>query len=188
MVHFYSQGGGIGYENNLKLTATNGVQLGVNTGYNCDFGVSSTEVLLVNSDTIYNKTPTPGIINTNMENPDYNLFLGDGTTPPTADDYKLSGNLIGGLTQQNKGIFACGNDRLEIGGQVVNTNSTAVTVTEVAFGIYLSYSNSLQNGTYLITRDVISPVTIQPNGVKIFTVTIDYSALWDNLTTGVNAQ
>lgn len=123
-----------------------------------------------------------------MDNPTYHLFLGNGTTPPTADDYKLSGNLIGGLTQQNKSIFACSNDRLEIGGQVVNTNSTAVTVTEVAFGIYLGYSNFLQNGTYLITRDVISPVTIQPNDVKIFTVTIDYSALWDNLTTEVNTQ
>lgn len=105
------------------------------------------------------------------------LALGDGNTPPTVDDYKLSGNLITGLRTQTQNTTANNNS---ITFSIIVTNNTNNSVTVKELGLAGCYSSGDNYYTVLLTRDVLSdPVTLNTGDSKTFSVTIDLRSLTD---------
>lgn len=105
------------------------------------------------------------------------IAFGSGTTPPQKTDYKLENYITTGLTYS-------GNNTNETDGvvnwvqTVQNTSTAQITITEV--GLFSRYENSSSSSTFLLTRTVLdTPVVLQPNEVKTFTITIDYNKFVD---------
>lgn len=105
------------------------------------------------------------------------IAFGSGTTPPQKTDYKLENYITTGLTYS-------GNNTNQTDGivnwvqTVQNTSTAQITITEV--GLFSKYSNSDDYNTFLLTRTVLdTPVVLQPNEVKTFTITIDYNKFVD---------
>lgn len=103
------------------------------------------------------------------------IAFGSGTTPPQKTDNKLGNHITTGLTYSGK-------NTKEIDGvvnwvqTVQNTSTAQITITEV--GLFTNYSTG--HPTVLITRTVLdTPVVLQPNEVKTFTITIDYNKFVD---------
>ena len=109
---------------------------------------------------------------------DRGIVFGSGTTPPQKTDYKLENHIAGGLTYS-------GNSTNQAGGvanwvqTVQNTSTAQITITEV--GLFsTNYYASGQEKNILLTRTVLdTPVVLQPNEVKTFTITIDYNKFVD---------
>lgn len=105
------------------------------------------------------------------------IAFGSGTTPPQKTDYKLENHITTGLT------YSGANTNLTDGvanwvQTVQNTSTAQITITEV--GLFSKYSNSDDYITFLLTRTVLdTPVVLQPNEVKTFTITIDYNKFVD---------
>lgn len=106
------------------------------------------------------------------------IAFGSGTTPPQKTDYKLENYITTGLT------YSGNNTNLTDGvanwvQTVQNTSTAQITITEV--GLFSKNSRSGQNYTvFLLTRTVLdTPVVLQPNEVKTFTITIDYNKFVD---------
>ena len=104
------------------------------------------------------------------------IAFGSGTTPPQKTDYKLENYITTGLTYS-------GNNTNKTDGvanwvqTVQNTSTAQITITEV--GLFSKYGSSGFN-TFLLTRTVLdTPVVLQPNEVKTFTITIDYNKFVD---------
>lgn len=104
------------------------------------------------------------------------IAFGSGTTPPQKTDYKLENHITTGLTYS-------GNNTNKTDGvanwvqTVQNTSTAQITITEV--GLFSTYDESSCN-VYLLTRTVLdTPVVLQPNEVKTFTITIDYNKFVD---------
>lgn len=98
--------------------------------------------------------------------------------PPQKTDYKLENYITTGLT------YSGNNTNLTDGianwvQTVQNTSAAQITITEV--GLFSKYSRSGQDyQVYLLTRTVLdTPVVLQPNEVKTFTITIDYNKFVD---------
>lgn len=107
------------------------------------------------------------------------IAFGSGTTPPQKTDYKLENYITTGLTYS-------GNNTNQTDGvanwvqTVQNTSTAQITITEV--GLFSMHSKS--HNTYLLTRTVLdTPVVLQPNEVKTFTITIDYNKFVDGTIT-----
>lgn len=105
------------------------------------------------------------------------IVFGSGTTPPQKTDYKLENYITTGLTYS-------GNNTNETDGiakwvqTVQNTSTAQITITEV--GLFSKYDQSENCNTTLLTRTVLdTPVVLQPNEVKTFTITIDYNKFID---------
>lgn len=105
------------------------------------------------------------------------IAFGSGTTPPQKTDYKLENYITTGLTYS-------GNNTNKTDGvanwvqTVQNTSTAQITITEV--GLFSKYDNSDSFNTFLLTRTVLdTPVVLQPNEVKTFTITIDYNKFVD---------
>lgn len=105
------------------------------------------------------------------------IAFGSGTTPPQKTDYKLENHITTGLTYS-------GENTNQIDGicnwvqTVQNTSTAQITITEV--GLFSRYPGSGAVTTYLLTRTVLdTPVVLQPNEVKTFTITIDYNKFVD---------
>lgn len=106
------------------------------------------------------------------------IAFGSGTTPPQKTDYKLENHITTGLTYS-------GNNTNNADGvanwvqTVQNTSTAQITITEV--GLFSSnYYASGADKTLLLTRTVLdTPVVLQPNEVKTFTITIDYNKFVD---------
>lgn len=106
------------------------------------------------------------------------LVFGQGTTTPTLEDYRIENHINTGLTYTgNSSSFINGVASLT---QVVqNTSDTSITINEV--GIFCENYN-INVASLLITRTVLdTPVVLQPNDIKTFTVTIDYNKFVDNV-------
>lgn len=106
------------------------------------------------------------------------IAFGSGTTPPQKTDYKLKNYITTGLT------YSGNNTNLTNGiakwvQTVQNTSTAQITITEV--GLFSRYSNRGGDFTaFLLTRTVLdTPVVLQPNEVKTFTMTIDYNKFVD---------
>lgn len=99
------------------------------------------------------------------------VFFGDGSTPPTADDYILSGNFITTATASSAVTKSADETGVTITGTytITNTGTEDITIAEV--GLFESTNN---NGCrYMMERTVLdSPVTIEPGGVGQVTYTI----------------
>lgn len=99
------------------------------------------------------------------------IHLGTGTTPPTMDDYNLSGERISAsnitaiaTAKTNAEDTGCSN---EISITITNNSSEDITIGEIG---YVVYNNS---NYYLVERTVLDePVTIPVDGIGKVTYTI----------------
>lgn len=106
------------------------------------------------------------------------IAFGSGTTPPQKTDYKLENYITTGLTYSGNNTNIT--DGVAHWVQTVQNTSTAqITITEV--GLFSKNSNTGRDYTaFLLTRTVLdTPVVLQPNEVKTFTITIDYNKFAD---------
>lgn len=106
------------------------------------------------------------------------IAFGSGITPPQKTDYKLENYITTGLT------YSGNNTNLTDGianwvQTVQNTSTAQITITEVGLFSKNSYSGK-DYTVFLLTRTVLdTPVVLQPNEVKTFTITIDYNKFVD---------
>ena len=116
--------------------------------------------------------------NGNNSSADYNgnmvqlrLCLGSGTTPPTFNDYQIEAPLNMStlvLTAQSHSAL---NYKVTQTATIQNTGNTDFTFSEVLLAGY-------NNGVLIaLTRDVISPVTVEAGKSKTVTVVIDFAAM-----------
>lgn len=108
------------------------------------------------------------------------MVLGTGDTPPTVEDYKLSGELITSLTYQGQPTL---NDNNSLTYSILVTNNTEqpVTIKEVCLAIGTNIVSANNSGAAaLLTRDVLpNPVTLNVGDSKTFSITIDFRSLTD---------
>lgn len=103
------------------------------------------------------------------------IYLGTGNVTPTIDDYKLSGELVTGLTSQEKSTSAT-NNSITFSATATNNTDAPVTIKEIGLGGY--YDNPAC--VFLLTRDVLTtPVTLNTGDSKTFSITIDFRSLTD---------
>lgn len=105
-------------------------------------------------------------------NPYSGVIFGSGTTPPTIDDYKLSGQLIKTISASASYTFKTDGDGIyhECLYTITNTGSEEITIGEVAL---LAGVGSSLNQKILVERTVLeTPVTISAGGVGMVTYTI----------------
>lgn len=107
------------------------------------------------------------------------IAFGSGTTPPQKTDYKLENYITTGLTYS-------GNNTNQTDGvtnwvqTVQNTSTAQITITEVGLFSRCANSRGDELTPCLLTRTVLdTPVVLQPNEVKTFTITIDYNKFVD---------
>ena len=117
-------------------------------------------------------------INTAMGTPTsfyYTILFGDGDTPPTINDNKLSGNFLSyGLITSSSSVVSNGSDGFRFNAVIQNTyDSTNMTIKEIGLGIMTK--NSANSGIIvMLTRDVLdSPVILEPSATKGFEIFID---------------
>lgn len=104
------------------------------------------------------------------------IYLGTGNVTPTIDDYKLSGELVTGLTSQEKST-AANNNSITFSAIATNNTESPVTIKEIGLG---GYYNSSTPFVVLLTRDVLAtPVTLNTGDSKTFSITIDFRSLTD---------
>ena len=100
--------------------------------------------------------------------------LGTGTTPPTVDDYALSGELITGYTYMSSVSNEVHEDGQSITASytITNDNDHPITIGEV--GVIASFTkNSAAAEKALLERTVLdAPITIAAGGVGQLTYTI----------------
>lgn len=104
------------------------------------------------------------------------IYLGTGNVTPTIDDYKLSGELVTGLTSQAKSTTA-NNNSITFSAIATNNTESPVTIKEIGLGGYFTSSTRF---VVLLTRDVLAtPVTLNTGDSKTFSITIDLRSLTD---------
>ena len=103
------------------------------------------------------------------------VILGTGITPPTVDDYTMSGNPITNFTYS----YALAKDTDDNGATITalytitNTGSSAFTIGEIGLTASLGGSYSTMIYKALLERTVLdSPLTIEPGGVGQLTYVI----------------
>lgn len=101
------------------------------------------------------------------------IAFGSGTAAPKITDYKLESWISEGLTYTNN---SCEKGTIMILTQTVtNSSSDPITISEIVTAFTNTYASAC------ITRSVLqNPVTLQPNDIKTFTVTIDFNQFLDN--------
>lgn len=96
------------------------------------------------------------------------LWVGNGTTPPTVDDYNLESRITD-LHLVNKNVLINNNINnnymMLITATFENNTSSDITITELG-------AVTLNNYYILFDREVIEPIVIPANGSKTFTITI----------------
>lgn len=127
---------------------------------------------ICNSDTNYNSTST-SVAAWGFSGCE--IYLGTGNVTPTIDDYKLSGELITGLTSQEQGT-AANNNSITFSAIATNNTQSPVTIKEIGLGGYMASPAWV----FLLTRDVLAtPVTLNTGDSKRFSITIDFRSLTD---------
>lgn len=106
----------------------------------------------------------------------YGVFFGDGTTPPTEDDYKLSGNIlsagsasaVSSATSDENGVTSTATYT------ITNGLSTSFTIREVVLVGSVYYSSNSTSLAYVVFDRTLldTPVTIEPGAVGQVTYTI----------------
>ena len=113
-----------------------------------------------------------------MQTPTWYIFLGKGTTQPTPSNYNFETAIEGAsYTSSNASFYRTGT-KLIYSGVINNTGSSSFSFSEVALGNYYGSNSGSSNVTViLLTRDVISPVTVEAGKSKTVTVVIDFAAM-----------
>lgn len=112
---------------------------------------------------------------TNGANRVSGVIFGNGTTAPTVDDYKLSGDAVTGLSSSNVTYTTSsesvnGTKQLTVVYTISNTTGAAITIGEIGLlqyvGTAASSSGSSTYRSVLIERTVLEePVTIPAGGI-----------------------
>lgn len=124
------------------------------------------------SGTYYDSTKIPS---GNFNFQECKIYLGTGNVTPTIDDYKLSGELVTGLTSQGKSTTA-NNNSITFSAIATNNTESPVTIKEIGLGGYFNNPEC----AFLLTRDVLAtPVTLNTGDSKTFSITIDLRSLTD---------
>lgn len=124
------------------------------------------------SSTNYDSTSVPTV---NFAFSGCKIYLGTGNVTPTIDDYKLSGELVTGLTSQEQNTTAT-NNSITFSAIATNNTESPVTIKEIGLGGYVSNPACV----FLLTRDVLAtPVTLNTGDSKRFSITIDFRSLTD---------
>lgn len=106
----------------------------------------------------------------------YRIYLGTGNVTPTIGDYKLSGELITGLTSQEQSTTAT-NNSITFSATATNNTESPVTIKEIGLGGEYTGNSPF---VVLLTRDVLAtPVTLNVGDSKTFSITIDFRSLTD---------
>lgn len=125
------------------------------------------------SGTNYDSTSIP---TSNVNFSGCEIYLGTGNVTPTIGDYKLSGELITGLTSQRQSTTA-NNNSITFSAIATNNTDAPVTIKEIGLGGYFS---GVTPFVVLLTRDVLpTPVTLNVGDSKRFSITIDFRSLTD---------
>lgn len=131
--------------------------------YDCNICTSSTN---------YDGTSVPSV---NFAFAECEIYLGTGNVTPTIDDYKLSGELVTGLTSQEQSTTA-NNNSITFSAIATNNTESPVTIKEIGLGGYVNSPDCV----FLLTRDVLAtPVTLNTGDSKRFSITIDFRSLTD---------
>lgn len=105
------------------------------------------------------------------------IVLGTGTTPPTYSDFRIE-TPVESSGYSNNSYSISADCQQVLTQSYTNKSSEDITVTEL--GLFISDADSNENyAKVLLTRNVISPVTIKPNETKTFTIKIDYKKFSD---------
>ena len=132
--------------------------------YDCEICTSGTN---------YDSTST---VTSNFNFSGCQIYLGTGNVTPTIDDYKLSGELITGLTSQSQDTSAT-NNSIKFSAIATNNTESPVTIKEIGLGGYYAGKTPC---VILLTRDVLAtPVTLNTGDSKTFSITIDFRSLTD---------
>ena len=108
---------------------------------------------------------------TSLTSQGFGVVFGTGTTPPTVDDIKLSGEWIGGLSCSIAASYEWHDYYVDIISiyTITNTNATDITIGEVA----LMCSVSQYDYPTMMERTVLdTPVTIPAGGLGQVNYTI----------------
>lgn len=101
--------------------------------------------------------------------------FGDGTTPPTIDDYKFSGNLV--APNIVSGSVSNGSNGSTWQMTVINNTEETMTINEI--GLFIKTSSSY--GCLMLTRDVLpQPVILEAGASKGFQIFIDTQSFVTN--------
>lgn len=101
--------------------------------------------------------------------------FGTGTTPPTIDDYKFSGDLVTPTFVSKSGTAHNGSNGSIFAMVVINQKQEAMTINEI--GLFRRTSA----GCVMLTRDVLpQPVVLQPGESKGFQIYIDTQSFISN--------
>lgn len=135
-----------------KLVKTNGTE----------YNVSQTQAL--------NGIGAVAALNTLITSYSEGAVFGDGDTPPALEDYKLSGNVITGIsaTVVVNSVYEANGMTTTATYTVTNNKSASVTIREIGVCTNTSSTNYV-----LVERTVLdTPITIEPGGVGQVTYTI----------------
>lgn len=160
----------------------------VNRRYNAN---SSYNQLTANGGLTYNETATS--VGSYVFS-SWGIVLGTGTTAPTIDDYKMESYIPEGTLSYTGSSFTlplengewANNGTFSLTQTVANNTETPVTVTEL--GVYNSGNTGTARPCILLTRDVISSVTIQPNETKTFVVAWNLADILNGGSTTVTTK
>lgn len=105
---------------------------------------------------------------------DHTIFFGNGTTPPTVDDYCLAGDLLNGSLSRLGYAVSYAANGVTLTVNVRNNTTENITISELAWGV------SCSAGAVIYTRDVITPVTLAPSEGRTFSIFIDTASFVTN--------
>lgn len=139
---------------------------------------NSSDILVKTNGTEYSVNPTQALngiemataLGTPRTSYSEGTVFGNGDTPPALEDYKLSGNVITGIsaTAVVNCVYEANGITTTATYTITNNNSESVTIKEIGVCTNTSSTNYV-----LVERTVLeSPVTIEPGGVGQVTYTI----------------
>lgn len=143
------------------------------------------------SDGFAYKTPVGAGINFNkitaggrnlQQIPKWYITLGSGTTQPTFDDYCLESEITNKSSIKyttTNATFVQDSSKLIFSAVINNTGTEAINFTEVVLNYFYNSTSSYNNSdtSIALTRDVISPVTVEAGKSKTVTVVIDFASM-----------
>ena len=110
------------------------------------------------------------------------ITLGSGTTQPTFNDYCLESEIANKSSIKyttTNATFVQDSGKLIFSAVINNTGTEAINFTEVVLAYFYGSMSSFNNSdtSIALTRDVISPVTVEAGKSKTVTVVIDFAAM-----------
>lgn len=118
-----------------------------------------------------NYSPSMGKLATSFTTGAHGVAFGTGRTPPTTDDYTLSGDLVSGIVISAALSYEFQDDGMVYKSvyAITNNNANAITIGEVGL-VTCTYAYDFP---VLVERTVLeTPVTIEPGGIGKVTYTI----------------